>query len=72
MAVRADDTKTGHGPHECMEGRRLRTKEIPRGVMRCGSLRNLIIRTGLHRVDEIRELNSVLDEKDWDVVANDI
>lgn len=36
------------------------------------SLRNLVIRTRLHGVDEIWELNSVLDEEDWDVVANDI
>lgn len=36
------------------------------------SLRDLIIWARLYRVDEIRELNSILNEEDWDVVANDI
>lgn len=36
------------------------------------SLRDLIIWARLYGVDEIRELDSVLDEEDWDVVANDI
>lgn len=40
--------------------------------MSCGSLGNFVIRTRLHRMDEIWELNSVLDEEDWDVIANDI
>lgn len=37
-----------------------------------GSLGDLIIRAWLHGVDEIRELDGVLDEEDWDVVANNI
>lgn len=37
-----------------------------------GSLGNLIIWAWLHRVDKIRELYSILDEEDWDVVANNI
>lgn len=72
MTVRADNAKSGHGPHECVEGRRLRTKEIPSRVMSSSCLRDLIIWTRLHRVDEIRELDRILNEEDWDVVANDI
>lgn len=40
--------------------------------MSSSGLRDLIIWTRLHRVDEIRELDRVLNEEDWDVVANDI
>lgn len=36
------------------------------------SLGYLIIWAWLHGVDEIRELDGVLDEEDWNVVANDI
>jgi hypothetical protein len=35
-------------------------------------LRDLAVRLGLDRVDEIRELNCVLNEEDRDVVANDV
>ena len=40
--------------------------------MSSGGLRNFVIWTWLHRVDEIRELNSVLDEEYRDVVSNNI
>lgn len=72
MTVRADDTEAGHGPHECVERRWLRTKEVPSRVVGSSRLRNFVIWTRLYRVDEIRELNSILNEEDWDVVANDI
>lgn len=72
MTVRADDAEAGHGPHEGVKGRWLRAKEIPRAVMSSGCLRNLIVWTGFHGVNEIRELYGVLNEKHWDVVPNDI
>lgn len=40
--------------------------------MSSSSLRNFVIWTRLHRVDEIRELNSILNEEDWNVIANNI
>lgn len=35
-------------------------------------LRDLVIWARLHRVDEIRKPDSILDEENWDVVSNDI
>lgn len=40
--------------------------------MSSGCLRNLIVWTGFHRVNEIRELYGVLDEKHRDVVPDNI
>ena len=40
--------------------------------MRSGSLGNLIIAARLHRVNEVREENRILDEEDGDIVSDDI
>ncbi len=37
-----------------------------------GGLRDLIVRHGLDRVDEVGEADGVLDEEDGNVVSNDI
>jgi hypothetical protein len=47
-------------------------KEIPRRVVSCCCLWNLSVWLGLDSVDQIREFDSILDEKDGDVVADDI
>jgi len=47
-------------------------EEVPSGVVSRCTLRDLAVRLGLDRVDEIRELNCVLNEEDRDVVANDV
>lgn len=72
VTVRADNTKARHGPHECVKGRGLRTKEVPSRVVGSGRLRYFVIWTRLHRMNEIRELNSVLNEENWDIIANNI
>lgn len=72
MTVRADDTEAGHGPQKCVEGRRLRTKEVPSAVMGSGCLRYLVVWAGLHRMDKIRKLNGILDEKHRDVVPDNV
>ena len=36
------------------------------------TLGNLVVRLGFHRMNEVRELDSILDKEDWDVVADEI
>lgn len=40
--------------------------------MSSGCLGDLIVWTGFHGVNEIRELYGVLDEKHWNIVPNNI
>ena len=47
-------------------------EEVVSGIMSCCGLRYLVICTRFDGVDEIRELNSVLDEENRDVVSNDV
>jgi hypothetical protein len=46
--------------------------EVPEVVVRRLCLRDLAVRLGLSGVDNIRELHGVLNEKDGDVVANNV
>jgi len=46
---------------------RKRTRVVPSGC-----LRDFTVRLRLHCVDEVRELDSILDEEDWNVVANNV
>lgn len=72
VAKRARDTMAGHGPEQGVQGTGLLAEEVPSRVMGGSSLRDLIVTTRLDSVDEIREKNSVLDEEDGNVVANNI
>jgi hypothetical protein len=40
--------------------------------MSSSGLRNLAVRLWLDRMDQIRELDGILNEEDWDVVSNQI
>lgn len=46
--------------------------EVPEIVVGALGLWNLIVWFRLASVDNIRELDCVLDEEDWDVVANNV
>ena len=50
----------------------LQTEVIPEVVVGSLPSRNLIVRLGLHSMDNIGKLDGILDEEDWDVVSNDI
>lgn len=63
---------TGHGPEECVEGRGLLAEEVPGGVVRRGSLRDLIVWRRLDGMDQIRELRSILNEEDRGSIPDDI
>ncbi len=72
MSETSGDTKACHSPEKGMKRARLRRKEIPSRVMGSSGLGDLIVRSRLDRVDQIREPDSILDEKDWNIVSHDI
>jgi hypothetical protein len=40
--------------------------------MRSSSLRDLSVRLGLDSVDKVWELDSILNEENWDIVSNNV
>ncbi len=69
---RTRDRPVGHDPHQHVGRLRLQRREVPERVVGRLRLGDLAIGFGLHRVDQVRELQSVLDEEDRDVVADEI
>lgn len=72
VAEGPDDAVLSHGPEEGVEGARLLAEEVPSAVVSSCRLRNLAVRRRLDGVDQIREEDSVLDEEDRDVVADNV
>jgi hypothetical protein len=72
MTETTRDAGPSHSPEERMHGTRLGTEKVPRCIVSSRSLGYLIVRTRLDRVDEIREPNGILDEKDWNVVSDNV
>lgn len=72
VAERSRDTVTGHGPEESVEGAGLLAEEVPGRVVGSGCLWDLVVTPRLDCVDQIGELDGILDEKDGNVVANDV
>ncbi len=62
----------GHHPHQHVHAFGRQRDEIPERIVRRSRLRNLIVRLGLHRVDQVGKLDGILDEEDRDVVADQI
>ena len=68
----ARDATVAHHPHERMAAFGRQRSKIPKRVMRRLGLGDCIVWLGLHRMDEIRELDCVLNEKYRYVVSNQI
>jgi hypothetical protein len=66
------DSIAGHRPEERVEGTRLLAEKVPRRIVRRRSLRHLAVRAWLDCVDEVRELDGILNEKDRNVVSNNV
>lgn len=62
----------GHSPEERVQRTGLLAEEVPGRVMSSRSLGDLVVGAGLDSMDQIREENGILDEEDWNVVADDI
>ena len=71
-AERAGDRAVGHGPHDHVHAFRRQRYEIPEIIVRCLRLRKAPVGLLLGRVNEIGKLDGVLNEKDRDVVADDV
>ena len=72
MAERPGDAMASHGPEQRMHGARLTREKVPGRVV-CGSgLRDFIVPARLDGVDQIREENGILDEKDGNIVSHQV
>lgn len=72
VAEGPDDAVLSHGPEKGVQGARLLAEEVPGAVMSSCRLRDFAVRRGLDSVNQIREKNSVLNEENRDVVANNV
>jgi hypothetical protein len=71
-AQAARNGAVAHGPHQHVGALGHQRGEVPEGVVRAGGLRHLVVRLGLHGVDEVGELHRVLDEEHRNVVAHEV
>jgi len=55
-----------------MQRARLLAEKVPRSVVSSSSLRDFIVGAWLDSVDEVRKADSILDEEDRNVVADDV
>ena len=61
-----------HDPHQHVSRFRSERDEVPERVMRRSRLGDLVVRLGLHGMDEVRKLDRILNKEDGDVVADQI
>lgn len=62
----------GHGPHKRVQSAGLLAEEIPSRIVGSRRLRNLVVTSRLHRMDQVGEFNGILNEKHGNVVPHDI
>ncbi len=70
--VAARQGAVGHGPEHHVCGLRRQRDEVPESVVGRLRLRDLVVRLGFDRVDEVRKLDGILDEEHWHVVADQV
>jgi hypothetical protein len=66
------DAVARHGPEQRVQRARLLAEKVPRRIVSRGGLRNFLIGAGLNRVNQVGEEDGILDEEDWDIVANNV
>src|SRR5450759_134393 len=69
---RARQRAIRHDPHHHMHRLRGERNEIPEGIVRGCRLGESPVRLHLYSMDQVRELDGILDEKDRDVIADQI
>ena len=72
MTQTTRDAVASHGPEKRVQAARLGAEEVPGRVVGSSSLRDLIVRARLDRVDQVREPDGILDEEDGDVVSDNV
>lgn len=66
------DRPVGHRPDHHVRRFRYQRDEVPEGVVGRAAGRDLVVRLGFHRVDEVGKLDRVLNEKHRHVIADQI
>ena len=61
-----------HGPHNHVHGFRHQRYKIPESIMSRSCLRNLVMRFGLHSMDQVGKFNGILNKKYWNIVSHQI
>src|SRR5437588_868606 len=70
--VTARNTAVGEDPHDHVHRLRHQRDEIPERIVGCACLRNFVVWLGFCCVDQVGELDCVLNEKDGDVVPDEV
>ena len=71
-AIAARQGAVRHDPHQHVGRLGGEPGEVPEVIVGRAGLRHVVVRLGLDRVHEVRELDRVLDEEDGDVVADQV
>jgi hypothetical protein len=66
------NTVASHCPQKSVQSTGLLAEKVPSRVVRSRRLRDLVVAPRLHRVDQVREFNGILDEEYRNVVADDV
>ena len=72
MSERTRNSMPRHSPEQRVHRAWLLAEEVPGRVMSTGSLRDLIVTSGLDGMDQIGEEDSILNEEYRDIVSNNI
>lgn len=72
VSIGGDDGDGEGLPEERVQSSRVVGEEVPGGIMCCSSLGHLMIWAWLDRVNQIRELNTILNKEDWNIISHDI
>jgi hypothetical protein len=67
---RARNGPIAHDPHEHMHRFRREGHEIVKGIVGGRGLRDFVVRLRLYGMDQVREFDRILNEENWDIVAN--
>src|SRR5688572_23182294 len=71
-AKASGNRSVGHNPHDHMSGFRHERDEIPECVVSGSGLGDLVVRFRFYGMNQIRKLDGVLDEKDGNVIADEV
>ena len=69
---RSRQGSVAHRPHHHVGALGHQPDEVPERVVGARRLRIAFVRLHFHRVDQVGKLDGVLDEEDWDIVANEV
>lgn len=72
VSERTRYTVASHCPEQRVQRTGLLAEKVPGGIVGCCGLGDFIVATGLDSMNQVGEEDSILDEKDWNVIADEI